>query len=52
MVEWSCINTNDKGRVTWLQLGASGSGQELKGEIPPELGNLGALEALTLSGDG
>ena len=50
--EWYGVTqTDDNGRVMWLQLGASGSGQMLSGEIPPELGDLGALEVLNLHGD-
>ena len=35
--EWDGINADDNGRVIWLQIGGSGSGQALSGEIPPEL---------------
>ena len=48
--EWSGVITDDNGRVIWLQIGGSGSGQELNGEIPLELIGLGALEILGLSG--
>jgi hypothetical protein len=48
--EWSGVTTDDNGRVIWLQIGGSGSGQELNGEIPLELIGLGALEILGLSG--
>ena len=50
--EWSGVQTDDNGRVIYLQMGASGSGQELSGEIPLELIDLGALEVLGLGGDG
>ena len=50
MGEWSGVTTDDNGRVIWLQIGGSGSGQELNGEIPLELIGLGALEILGLSG--
>ena len=48
--EWSGVTTDDNGRVIWLQLGASGSGQALRGEIPRELGGLGSLTVLGLHG--
>ena len=48
--EWSGVTTDDNGRVIWLLIGGSGSGQELSGEIPLELIDLGALEILGLSG--
>ena len=48
--EWSGVTTDDNGRVIWLRIGGSGSGQELSGEIPSEVGDLGALEILDLSG--
>ena len=41
--EWSGVTTDENGRVIWLRIGGGGSGQALSGEIPPELGNLGAL---------
>ena len=44
--EWSGVQTDDNGRVIYLQMGASGSGKELSGEIPLELIDLGALEVL------
>ena len=47
--EWSGVRTDDNGRVIWLQMGRSGSGQELNGEIPLELIGLGALEILSLN---
>ena len=47
--EWSGVQIVN-GRVTYLQIGGSGSGQELSGEIPLELIGLGALEVLGLSG--
>ena len=50
--EWSGVQTDDNGRVIHLQMGGSGSGQELNGEIPLELIDLGALKVLGLSGDG
>ena len=34
--EWSGVTTDDNGRVIWLRIGGSGSGQELSGEIPSE----------------
>ena len=46
--EWSGVTTDDNGRVIWLQMGGSGSGQELSGEIPLGLIDLGALEILGL----
>ena len=46
--EWSGVQTDDNGRVIWLQMGATGTGQELSGEIPLELIDLGALEVLGL----
>ena len=48
--EWYGVKTDDNGRVIWLQLGGYQSG--LSGEIPPEMGGLGALTVLTLSEDG
>ena len=49
--EWSGVTTDDNGRVIWLQIGGSGSGQELNGEIPSGADcDLGALEILGLSG--
>ena len=47
--EWYGVTTDDNGRVIWLQMGGSGSRQELSGEIPLELIDLGALEILNLS---
>ena len=41
------VTTNDNGRVIWLQTVVG-----LSGEIPPELADLGALEVLSLQGDG
>ena len=35
--EWDGVTTDDNGRVIWLQMGGSGSRQELSGEIPLEL---------------
>ena len=46
--EWSGVQIVN-GRVTYLQIGGSGSGQELSGEIPLELIGLGALEILNLN---
>ena len=43
--EWYGVTTDDNGRVTWLWL----YGNQLSGEIPPELGNLANLEDLYLS---
>ena len=48
--EWSGVTTDDNGRVIWLRIGGSASGGGLSGEIPSELGDLGALEILGLSG--
>ena len=48
--EWSGVTTDDNGRVIWVRIGGSASGGGLSGEIPSELGDLGALEILTLSG--
>ena len=46
--EWYGVTIDDNGRVIWLQMGGSGSRQELSGEIPVELIDLGALEILGL----
>ncbi len=46
--EWSGVSTHDNGRVRSLILAAS-YGEYLKGELPSELGDLGALEQLTLT---
>ena len=46
--EWRGVTTNDDGRVTDLRRG----GNELSGEIPPELGSLSNLEELYLKGNG
>ena len=43
--EWYGVTTDDSGRVTKLSLG----GNQLSGEIPPELGSLANLEWLWLS---
>ena len=43
--EWRGVTTNDDGRVTDLRRG----GNELSGEIPPELGSLSNLTHLHLS---
>ena len=43
--EWSGVTTGDNGRVTGLNLG----GNQLSGEIPPELGNLANLKLLYLN---
>ena len=43
--EWSGVTTGDNGRVTGLYL----DGNELSGEIPPELGNLANLTQLVLA---
>lgn len=43
---WDGVTTNDAGRVTMLHLW-----DRLGGSIPPELGNLTHLNALTLSGE-
>ena len=45
--EWYGVTTDDNGRVTWLEL----AGNQLSGEIPPELGSLANLEWLWLSGN-
>ena len=42
--EWKGVITDDNGRVTSLYLGKN----NLRGEIPPELGNLANLEDLRL----
>ena len=42
--EWGGVSTNDSGRVTALGL----QGNQLRGEIPPELGTLANLEWLGL----
>ena len=47
--EWSGVTTDDNGRVIWLQMGGTGTRQELSGEIPLELIDLGALEILNLN---
>ena len=44
--EWSGVTTDDNGRVTRLLLF---SGNQLSGEIPPELGNLANLTPLQVS---
>ena len=54
--EWDLVTTNDDGRVIRLELsgegfGASLGGNQLSGEIPPELGNLANLKWLFLSGN-
>ena len=43
--EWSGVSTDDRGRVTELDL----SSNQLSGEMPPELGNLGNLKSMDLS---
>ena len=45
--KWQGVTTDDNGRVTELDLDASG----LSGEIPPELGNLENLTVLALIGN-
>ena len=45
--EWEGVATDGNGRVTELYL----EGNQLSGEIPPELGNLGNLERLQLEGN-
>ena len=47
--EWHGVTTDDNGRVIWLQMGGTGTRQELSGEIPLELIDLGALEILGLN---
>ena len=46
--EWSGVTTDDNGRVIWLQMGGTGTRQELSGEIPAELGSLSNLTELDL----
>ena len=43
--EWYGVTTDNNGRVTWLWL----DGNQLSGEIPPELGSLSNLENLDLA---
>ena len=45
--QWYGVTTNDIGRVTILDL----NNNQLSGEIPAELGNLGNLEAIRLAGN-
>ena len=45
--QWAGVFTNDQGRVIWLSLWAN----RLRGEIPPEIGNLSNLEKITLWGN-
>ena len=47
--EWDGVQTDDNGRVIYLQMGGTGTRQELSGEIPLELIDLGALEVLNLN---
>ena len=47
--EWSGVTTDDNGRVTYLQMGGTGTRQELSGEIPLDLIDLGALKLLGLN---
>ena len=44
---WKGVHINEEGRVVELRLG----GNNLSGQIPPELGNLGDLERLELYGN-
>ena len=46
--EWHGVTTDSNGRVVWLELG----GNQLTGEIPPELGGLSNLTGLVLYGNG
>lgn len=46
LYEWNGISTNYEGRVNGILLPAN----NLKGQIPPEIGNLTNLESLELSG--
>ncbi len=43
LMQWHGVSTNDQGRVTELSL------TSVRGELPPELGNLTELEVLILS---
>ena len=45
--QWAGVFTNDQGRVVGLSLWSN----RLRGEIPPELGNLADLETLRLDGN-
>ena len=45
--QWAGVFTNDQGRVVGLSLWSN----RLRGEIPPELGNLANLETLRLDGN-
>lgn len=45
--EWHGVNTDDSGRVSFIDL----SSNELSGELPPELGNLAKLGTLHLQGN-
>lgn len=45
--QWGGVFTNDQGRVVWLSLWSN----RLRGEIPPEIGNLSNLEKITLWGN-
>ena len=49
--EWAGVQINDNGRVWFLWMVDQDIGQALNGEIPPELGGLGALEHLRITGD-
>ena len=47
--QWFGVETNGDGRVSRLSLGGDSGGNNLTGMLPPELGDLTALEWLVLS---